>query len=216
MGQPIIHDGVTITYDWRNDVFDRRGRGLICPDTNARIIHIDPINTHIRYIDRVIRYNNIYMRRGNMEQVYRQQIARNGLIIQVNQPRDMWDDFERRERERILEAEEEKKYLEYVRECEFKTYDVDETEECPICYNHYGEQEDGTFLCKDGTTNSSRFKGNCTHHCCVECIKEIALADRDYFQGKCPLCRESWAGWLQLNYNLPAIISCFDNAILSL
>ena len=197
MGKIIFPNPQTIEwlmYDGQDD----KVIGIVCPDTNARLIDITVFN-HIRYINNVIKRNFIRMR--NMTGYYERQRTRTERQKQV------------REREKIVAEREEKEYVEYIRECEFKSYDVDETEECPICYNHYGEQEDGTFLCKDGTSNSSRYKKKCNHHCCVKCIKKMAEADRDYFQGKCPLCRESWAGWLQLNYNPPAIISCFDNAI---
>ena len=197
MGKIVFLNPLTtewIVYDGEDD----RVIGIICPDTNARIIDITTHN-HIRYINSILKRNFITMR--NMTGYYQRQQTRTERQKQV------------REREKIVAEREEKEYVEYIRECEFKSYDVDETEECPICYNHYGEQEDGTFLCKDGTSNSTRYKKNCTHHCCVKCVKEMAEADKDYFQGKCPLCRETWAGWLQLNYNTPAIISCFDNAI---
>ena len=112
-----------------------------------------------------------------------------------------------RDEEKTIE-QKDKEYLEYMVECELKTYDVDETEECPICYNHYGEQEDGTFLCKNGSSNSNE-KKNCSHYCCVKCIDILKEDNYNNSNGKCPICRESWGVWLEELYLYPSQ-SCFE------
>lgn len=187
MGKLIVHNGGMIQYDGN----DGRIIGIRCPDTNASLVDFDP-NIHITYINRAIRHNFITMR--NMDRYYRQQVSRDTEKPDVIMERD----------NRYV-----KRHVEYLKECEFKSYDVDETEECPICYNHYGEQDDGTFLCKDGSSNSS-CKSNCKHHCCVKCIKELAKENNRTYDVKCPICRESWAHWLDLNYADPTNISCFE------
>lgn len=84
---------------------------------------------------------------------------------------------------------------------------MDYEEECPICYEKYGEQEDGNFLCKDGKCNSG-CENECNHYICVKCCKTL----RDKFieddeeeedeekKVRCPLCREDWTDWIESNY----------------
>jgi len=69
-------------------------------------------------------------------------------------------------------------------------------EECPICYRHYGEQDDGyTFLTKDGKDNSD-YAEVCKHYVCHACCWE--LSKQKYV--KCPLCREDWTDWIHTHY----------------
>jgi hypothetical protein len=68
-------------------------------------------------------------------------------------------------------------------------------DECPICYRTYGEQHDGSFLCKDGKDNSD-YSDVCQHYICVECC--TVLAEQETVS--CPLCREDWANWIHSHY----------------
>jgi hypothetical protein len=64
-------------------------------------------------------------------------------------------------------------------------------EECPICYEGYGEKPNGDFLCKDGKANSP-YAEECKHYICVKCCEELSKAEHV----KCPLCREDWTEWI--------------------
>ena len=80
---------------------------------------------------------------------------------------------------------------------------MDCEEECPICYNKYGEQSDGEFLCKDGKCNSD-MSDLCTHYICVKCCKILRnnfIEDEDEDnEVNCPLCREDWTEWIKGHY----------------
>ena len=69
-------------------------------------------------------------------------------------------------------------------------------EECPICYKQYGEQEDGSFLTKDGKKNSCCAE-ECSHYICYECCWRLAKQDIVL----CPLCREDWTDWIHSRYD---------------
>jgi hypothetical protein len=69
------------------------------------------------------------------------------------------------------------------------------SEECPICYKKYGEQDDYNFLCKDGKINSD-YADVCKHYICEECCGMLAKQD----EIKCPLCREDWTLWIHSHY----------------
>ncbi len=68
-------------------------------------------------------------------------------------------------------------------------------EACPICFTHYGEQEDGSFLTKDGKNNSD-YAEVCKHYVCHQCCWKLSLQDHV----KCPLCREDWTDWIHSHY----------------
>lgn len=68
-------------------------------------------------------------------------------------------------------------------------------EECPICYEGYGEKPNGDFLCKDGKANSP-YAEECKHYACVKCCIELSKAEHV----KCPLCREDWTEWIHAHY----------------
>ena len=73
-----------------------------------------------------------------------------------------------------------------------------ETEEaCPICFVNYGQQddEDETFICKDGKNNSF-FVTSCKHFCCVICIRKMSEQE----EVRCPICREDWTEWCHGHY----------------
>ena len=67
--------------------------------------------------------------------------------------------------------------------------------ECPICYTNYGEQDDGTFLTKDGKDNSD-YADVCNHYICYKCCWELSKKE----DVKCPLCREDWTDWIHSHY----------------
>jgi len=123
---------------------------------------------HIRTIDRIIQYNIISI----SSEITKMHIRR----TQINNG----------ELEKKIELENH----------DFNTYNVNELEECPICYLNYGEQDDGRFLCSDGIHKSDKFTTKCIHSCCVECIKELSKADT----ARCPLCRENWSGFIKYYY----------------
>ena len=67
---------------------------------------------------------------------------------------------------------------------------------CPICYLNYGEQEDGSFLCKDGIDNSD-YESPCKHYICVTCCRKMCkVASEAKDEVRCPLCREDWTQWI--------------------
>ena len=69
---------------------------------------------------------------------------------------------------------------------------------CPICYNTYGFQEDGSFLCKDGIDNSGfADETSCKHYICVQCCIQMCNGDKV----RCPLCREDWTDWIHSHYS---------------
>lgn len=71
---------------------------------------------------------------------------------------------------------------------------------CPICYETYGEQSDGSFLCKDGIDNSN-FETPCKHYICVKCcLGLIKDKNEDDDEVKCPMCREDWTEWVFNRY----------------
>ena len=73
---------------------------------------------------------------------------------------------------------------------------VAEDEQCPICFELYGEDGD-FFRCKDGIENSEIIS-KCRHWCCVHCWQSIynLHKENDY----CPLCREDITDWLKTHY----------------
>lgn len=68
-------------------------------------------------------------------------------------------------------------------------------EDCPICYKYYGNQEDGSFLTKDGKDNSG-YAEVCKHYVCHECCWKLSKQDNI----ACPLCREDWTDWIHTHY----------------
>ena len=70
-----------------------------------------------------------------------------------------------------------------------------EDNECPICFEKYGEQIDGSFLCRDGKDNSD-YAENCIHYICVKCCMKMV----ENCNNKCPICREDWSEFLYERY----------------
>lgn len=74
---------------------------------------------------------------------------------------------------------------------------------CPICFEEYGKQPDGGFLCQDGKHNSN-FAENCTHYFCVRCIRKMVIIGRCSCGSlkitQCPMCREDWTEYLESHY----------------
>ena len=68
-------------------------------------------------------------------------------------------------------------------------------EPCPICLTHYGEQDDGSFLTKDGKDNSD-YAEVCDHYVCHKCCWRLSKQEHV----KCPLCREDWTDWIHSRY----------------
>ena len=71
---------------------------------------------------------------------------------------------------------------------------------CPICFEEYGDKEDGSFLCKDGKDNSN-FAEICAHYFCVKCISKLRESNICACCGElctttCPICREDWTDYL--------------------
>jgi hypothetical protein len=65
-------------------------------------------------------------------------------------------------------------------------------ETCPVCFEIYGLHEDGSFLCKDGVSNSV-FEGyTCQHYLCIKCWNR--MYEREIYN--CPLCRENLKFWM--------------------
>lgn len=89
---------------------------------------------------------------------------------------------------------------------------------CPICFEKYGEQEDGSFRCKDSIDNSHNENvNNCKHYICVPCCQ--TLHDRSTGSIGCPICRADWTEWIadaygeedetkELWIDLQSIIKC--------
>ncbi len=70
------------------------------------------------------------------------------------------------------------------------TTDNDET--CPECFESYGLHEDGSFLCKDGVSNSGLEGYTCQHYLCIKCWDR--MYQREIYN--CPLCRENLKIWM--------------------
>jgi hypothetical protein len=83
---------------------------------------------------------------------------------------------------------------------------MESNKECCICYTTFGQQEDGSFICKDGKDNSS-FAETCKHYICVPCcqtlynnIKQKVENENEDANCACPLCREDWTEWILAHY----------------
>jgi hypothetical protein len=73
------------------------------------------------------------------------------------------------------------------------TYIMTSTEEtCPVCFESYGLHEDGSFLCKDGVSNSGLEGYTCQHYLCIKCWDR--MYQREIYN--CPLCRENLKIWM--------------------
>ena len=73
------------------------------------------------------------------------------------------------------------------------TYIMTSTEEtCPVCFESYGLHEDGSFLCKDGVSNSGLEGYTCQHYLCIKCWER--MYQRQIYN--CPLCRENLKIWI--------------------
>ena len=73
------------------------------------------------------------------------------------------------------------------------TYIMTSTEEtCPVCFECYGLHEDGSFLCKDGVSNSGLEGYTCQHYLCIKCWER--MYQRQIYN--CPLCRENLNIWM--------------------
>jgi len=73
------------------------------------------------------------------------------------------------------------------------TYIMTSTEEtCPVCFQCYGLHEDGSFLCKDGVSNSGLEGYTCQHYLCIKCWDR--MYQREMYN--CPLCRENLKIWM--------------------
>jgi len=75
---------------------------------------------------------------------------------------------------------------------------TEEEKNCPICFEEYGEREDGTFLYQEGKDNST-FADKCKHYFCDKCIKKFSKCDCGCGKIKktgCPLCREDWTEYI--------------------
>jgi hypothetical protein len=73
---------------------------------------------------------------------------------------------------------------------------TNDDENCPVCFETYGLQEDGSFLYKDGVSNSYLKGHNCKHYLCINCW-DIMYEKEIY---NCPLCRENLKFWI-INYD---------------
>ena len=62
---------------------------------------------------------------------------------------------------------------------------TDDDENCPVCFETYGLHEDGSFLYKDGVSNSDLKGHNCKHYLCINCW-DIMYEKEIY---NCPLCK---------------------------
>ena len=65
-------------------------------------------------------------------------------------------------------------------------------ETCPECFESYGLHEDGSFLCKDGVSNSGLEGYTCQHYLCIKCWER--MYQRQIYN--CPLCRENLKIWI--------------------
>ena len=72
---------------------------------------------------------------------------------------------------------------------------LQEREECPICYKLIGEQDDGSFLTKNGKANS-QYAEVCNHYVCNQCCWQLSTQATV----QCPMCRESWTEWIHATY----------------
>jgi hypothetical protein len=70
-----------------------------------------------------------------------------------------------------------------------------EREECPICLKLIGEQEDGSFLTRNGKDNS-HYAEVCKHYVCNDCCWLLSQQETVL----CPICRESWTEWIHATY----------------
>jgi hypothetical protein len=68
----------------------------------------------------------------------------------------------------------------------------DNNETCPVCFESYGLHEDGSFLCKDGVSNSGLEGYSCQHYLCIKCWNR--MYEREIYN--CPLCRENLKIWM--------------------
>ena len=65
-------------------------------------------------------------------------------------------------------------------------------ETCPECFESYGLHEDGSFLCKDGVSNSGLEGYSCQHYLCIKCWDR--MYQREIYN--CPLCGENLKIWM--------------------
>lgn len=65
-------------------------------------------------------------------------------------------------------------------------------ETCPVCFESYGLHEDGSFLCKDGVSNSGLEGYTCQHYLCIKCWDR--MYQREIYN--CPLCGENLKIWM--------------------
>ena len=65
-------------------------------------------------------------------------------------------------------------------------------ETCPECFESYGLHEDGSFLCKDGVSNSGLEGYTCQHYLCIKCWDR--MYQREIYN--CPLCGENLKIWM--------------------
>lgn len=70
---------------------------------------------------------------------------------------------------------------------------------CRICFEKFGEQENGSFRCKDSIDNSNDENiNNCKHYICVPCCQ--TLYDTSTGSIACPICRADWTKWITDRY----------------
>ena len=69
---------------------------------------------------------------------------------------------------------------------------TDNDETCPVCFETYGLHEDGSFLSKDGVSNSGLEGYTCQHYLCIKCWDR--MYQREMYN--CPLCRENLKIWM--------------------
>lgn len=71
---------------------------------------------------------------------------------------------------------------------------MEEETHCAICFTEYGEQSDGSFLCKDSVQNSENEDNNpCMHYFCVRCWQTIHNQYKEVIC--CPICRSDVSDW---------------------
>ena len=73
----------------------------------------------------------------------------------------------------------------------------DKDTECCLCYESYGNQPNGTWLCMDGIKNSF-FDIQCNHWFCVKCIYKMKKQPTPWL---CPLCRLDWTEFIESHYD---------------